>query len=71
MTDLFFDLILSEHIQFIALREEMVRNAYDLAVKAKMPVYDVTFVVLATELGVELKTFDKQQYAIFKKFTSY
>lgn len=31
-----------------------------------LPIYDVVFVSLARDLGVELKTFDKRQAEIFK-----
>jgi predicted nucleic acid-binding protein len=48
------------------LDEETIRNAYDLVVEMKIPVYDIIFVVLAEELGVKLKTFDGKQAAIFK-----
>lgn len=66
--DTFFDLISAEGIQFMSLKERTIRNAYNLAVKTKMPIYDVVFVILAQELGVELKTFDKRQAVIFKKY---
>lgn len=61
-----FDLISAQRIRFMALDEEMIRSAYDLAVKTRTPVYDTVFVALAKELGVELKTFDRKQAEIFK-----
>lgn len=61
-----FDLITAERVRFMALEEETIRNAYELAVKTKMPVYDTVFIALARELGVELRTFDKKQSDIFK-----
>ncbi len=66
--DTFFDLISAENIQFMTLKEETIRSAYSLAVKMKMSIYDIVFVTLARELGVELKTFDKKQAIIFKKY---
>jgi len=62
----FFDLISAQRIRFIALEEETIRSAYDLAVKTRTLVYDAIFVALARELVVELKTFDKRQAALFK-----
>lgn len=67
--DIFFDLISAESIQFMTLKEKTIRNAYNLALKTKMPIYDVVFVTLARELGVELKTFDKRQAEIFESYT--
>jgi predicted nucleic acid-binding protein len=66
--DTFFDLISAENIQFMTLKEETIRSAYSFAVKMKMSIYDIVFVTLARELGVELKTFDKKQAIIFKKY---
>lgn len=63
-----FDLISAQNIQFLVLKEKTIREAYNLALKIKMPIYDVVFVILAKELGVELNTFDKRQAAIFKKY---
>lgn len=66
--DTFFELISAQSIRFMTLREETIRKAYNLATKTKTPIYDVAFVTLARELGVELKTFDKKQTMIFKKY---
>jgi predicted nucleic acid-binding protein len=66
--DTLFDLISAQNIQFLALKEKTIRETYNLAMKTKMPIYDVVFVILAKELGVELNTFDKRQAAIFKKY---
>lgn len=63
-----FDLISAQNIQFLVLKEKTIRETYNLALKIKMPIYDVVFVILAKELGVELNTFDKRQAAIFKKY---
>ncbi len=66
--DTLFDLISAQNIQFLVLKEKTIREAYNLALKIKMPIYDVVFVILAKELGVELNTFDKRQAAIFKRY---
>lgn len=66
--DTLFDLISAQNIQFLTLKEKTIREAYNLAMKTKMPIYDVVFVILAKELGVELNTFDKRQAAIFKRY---
>ncbi|MEM3172012.1 MAG: type II toxin-antitoxin system VapC family toxin [Candidatus Nitrosotenuis sp.] len=68
--DTLFDLISAQSIQFLTLREETIRKAYNLAAKTKMPICDVVFVALARELGIELKTFDKRQTAIFDKYSN-
>ena len=63
----FFDLIAAERIRFMALEQKTIVRAYHLAVKTKKPFYDTAFIVLARELGLELKTFDKEQAEAFKK----
>jgi predicted nucleic acid-binding protein len=63
---IFFDLVSSERIRFIALEEETIRSAYALAVKTRTPVYDAVFIALAKLLDIELKTFDMRQAEIFK-----
>ena len=59
--DMLFDLVDAERIRFVTLTEETRKKAYKLAVKAKTPIYDTGFIVLARELGVELKTLDAKQ----------
>lgn len=66
IVDVFFDLISSQRLRFVTLQEKTIRKAYDISVRAKTPVYDVAFVVLAKEMGVELKTLDKRQEAMFR-----
>lgn len=56
-----FDLVDAERIRFVTLTRETCKKAYKLAVKTKTPIYDIGFIVLARELGVELKTFDARQ----------
>jgi predicted nucleic acid-binding protein len=63
----FFDLISAQRIRFVALEEATIRSAYALAVKTRSSLYDIIFIALAKELGVELKTLDKRQEQIFKK----
>ena len=66
--DMLFDLVDAERIRFVALTKEACKKAYELAVKTKTPIYDVGFMVLARELGVELKTFDARQAVEFSHF---
>jgi predicted nucleic acid-binding protein len=63
-----FELIAAERIRFMAMEEEMVKKAYELAVKTKTTIYDSVFVVFASELGAELKTLDKRQAEIFRSY---
>jgi predicted nucleic acid-binding protein len=63
---IFFDLVSSGRIRFMALEEETIRSAYALAVKTRTPVYDAVFVALAKQLDIALKTFDMKQAEIFK-----
>ncbi|CDI06301.1 type II toxin-antitoxin system VapC family toxin [Candidatus Nitrosotenuis uzonensis] len=65
IVDALFDLISSGTIQLLTPKVETMKNAYDFAVKTKVPVYDTMFVALAKEMRVELLTFDKKQAAIF------
>ena len=64
---MFFDLIATERIRFMTLEQKTIMNTYQLAVKTKKPFYDTAFIVLARELGMELKTFDKEQAKAFKE----
>jgi predicted nucleic acid-binding protein len=50
----------------MALDEEAIKSAYDLAVKTRIPGYDVIFVALAKELAIELKAFDNKQAKVFR-----
>ena len=56
--DMLFGLMDAERIRFVTLTEKICKSAYQLAVKTKTPLYDVGFIALAQELGIELKTFD-------------
>lgn len=59
--DTLFNLVDAESIRFVTLTKETCKKAYELAIKAKTPIYDIGFVVLARELEVELKTLDAAQ----------
>jgi len=63
--EIFFDLISAERIHFVGLEQETIKNAYELAVRTRMSVYDTAFIVLAKELKAELKTLDKKQAELF------
>lgn len=66
--DIFFDLIDAKTIRFLNLSEKVCKDAFKLALKAKMPFYDVAFIALARDLGVELKTFDVRQSQLHMKY---
>ena len=65
-----FELIAAGRVRFLAMEEETVKKAYELAVKTKTTIYGSIFVVLASELGAELKTLDKRQAKIFGSYKS-
>jgi predicted nucleic acid-binding protein len=60
-------LIAAERIRFIALSEETIRGAYELATRTRTTVYDTAFMALARELGAELETFDEKQAKLFEE----
>jgi len=45
---------------------ELLRRSYAMAVRNRVSIYDTIFVSLALEIGLELKTFDKQQSRIMR-----
>lgn len=49
----------------MALEQESIERAYELAVREKMSIYDTLFIILAKQLNVELKTLDKKQLDAF------
>lgn len=62
-----FEFISSEAIQFKSISEATIRRSYALAIRTKTAFYDAVFILLAKELGVELKTLDKNQAEIYKR----
>ena len=60
-----FELVSARAIQFVILEEKTLSKAYELAVQAKITFYDAVFIALAIELGIELKTLDKEQSRLF------
>lgn len=68
IVETFFGLVAAGRIRFMAM-EEAIKKAYELAVRTKTTIYNSTFVVLAGELGAELKTLDKKQAEIFESYS--
>ncbi len=53
-------------IRVVQPDEELLKRSYAMAARNKASIYDVIFVSLALEIGLELKTFDKQQSSIMR-----
>jgi predicted nucleic acid-binding protein len=62
---IFYELIESGGINIIRYTKRMLAEAYALAGKHKLTVYDATFLVLALETGTQLKTVDARLLRIF------
>jgi len=63
--DSFLRLIDSNRIHLIRPDKEIIIDAYRLAALKRTSFYDMIFVILAKELKIELKTFDKEQKKLF------
>ena len=61
----FYELIESGAINIIRYTKKMLVEAYALAGKLKVTVYDATFLHLALETGMELKSLDSRLLRIF------
>ena len=61
----FYELIESGAINIIRYSKKMFLEAYALAGKHKVTVYDATFLHLALETGMELKSLDARLLRIF------
>ena len=64
---LFLELISTETIRLVRPDRRLIHQAYSLSVEHRLPIYDMIFVALALELGLELKTFDSKQSKILTK----
>jgi predicted nucleic acid-binding protein len=64
---LFLELIATETIQLVRPDRKLLDESYSLSVKHRVPIYDMIFVALALELGLELKTLDSRQSKILTK----
>lgn len=61
-----FGLIEAGGIGVVSPSEDLMRRAYTLSAKYRLPTYDTVFVSLALEAGLVLKTFDKHQRRIMR-----
>jgi len=61
-----FGLINAGKIRVVALNEKFIRQSYSLAASNRASIYDMIFVSLAIELGLELKSLDRQQIRIWR-----
>ena len=61
----FHELMESGAINLIRYTKKMLVEAYALAEKHKVTVYDATFLLLALETGMELKSLDARLLRIF------
>jgi len=62
---IFYELIESGAINIIRYTKRMLKETYALAGKHKVTVYDATFLHLALETGMELKSVDARLLRIF------
>jgi len=61
----FYELIESGAINIMRYTKKMLVEAYTLAGKHKLTVYDATFLHLALETGMELKSLDARLLRLF------
>lgn len=66
---LFSELVSAETIQLIRPDKKLLEKTYSLSRKHRASTYDMVFVALALELGLELKTYDSRQSTIMSKET--
>ena len=62
---IFYELIESGGINIIRYTKRLLIEAYALAGKQKLTVYDAAFLYLALEIGMQLKTLDARLLRIF------
>lgn len=53
-------------IKMVQPDDRLLIRSYEMAMRNGVSIYDTTFISLALELGLELKTFDKQQDRIMR-----
>lgn len=56
-----YNLASSGVLQFVRPDRQVMDKAYRLSLRKKCALYDAVFVALASDLGLELKTFDEVQ----------
>ena len=64
---LFLELVSAEAVRLVRPDKKLLEEAYSLSRKHRVPTYDTVFVALASELGLELKTYDSRQTAIMSQ----
>lgn len=67
LVDLLLELLSAGVIQLVRPDEGLLKLTCALSVRHRVPIYDMVFVALALELGLELKTFDSKQASILSK----
>jgi predicted nucleic acid-binding protein len=63
--DLLEDLMEAGTITVIRPDRALIKDAYDLSIRYRVPVYDMIFVALSLRLEMELRTFDKDQMNVY------
>ncbi|MBI2185180.1 MAG: type II toxin-antitoxin system VapC family toxin [Thaumarchaeota archaeon] len=61
-----YGLVDSGAIRIVQPDEELLTRSYAMAARNRVSIYDAIFVSLALEIGLELKTFDRQQTRIMR-----
>lgn len=65
--DVLNDLLRSNTLLAVSPDSDLLRTAYDLAVRYRAHPHDTVFVALAVRTGLRLETFDSGQLKIFEK----
>ena len=65
--ELFIDMTSSQIVQLLRPDSKLLDKAFALSVKHRASMYDTIFVALALQLGVELRTYDDRQSAMFSR----
>ncbi|HKW04746.1 MAG TPA: type II toxin-antitoxin system VapC family toxin, partial [Nitrososphaerales archaeon] len=63
---LLLKMVYSGLIVLIRPDANLMRRAYDIAGKKRIPIYDASFLALARETGLNLKSLDQKTTKIFK-----
>lgn len=64
-----FDLVESGVITLIHPDLQLMKKAYDISGKEKLPVYDSIFLALALEIGAELRSLDEKMMSVFNRIS--
>jgi len=65
--NLFLELVSAETLRLVRPDKKLLEETYSLSRKHMVPTYDMVFVALALDLGLELKTYDSRQTAIMSE----